>query len=43
MGKPVICYKDAVAVVAIAAFVLVGTSLFLLLGKLVYAVVRLFT
>lgn len=36
-------YKEVVVVVAIAVFVLVGTSLFLLLGKLVYAVVRLFT
>lgn len=36
-------YKEVVAAVATATFVVVGASLFLLSGKLVYAVVRLFT
>lgn len=35
-------YKEVVAAVTIAAFAVVGASLFLLSGKLVYVVVRLF-
>lgn len=35
-------YKEVGAAVIIAALVLLGTSAFLLFGKLVYTVVRLF-
>lgn len=36
-------YKEVKVAGAIAAFVLISISLFLLFGKLVYVVVRLFT
>lgn len=35
-------YKEVGTVLIIAAFVLLGTSAFLLSGKLVYTIVRLF-
>ncbi len=35
-------YREIGAALIIAALVLLGTSTFLLIGKLVYAVVRLF-